>query len=233
MLVPLSWLHDFAPFGDDYPALGEAFDDLGMVVEAITVVGEGLEGVVIAKVESIEAIEGADKIRKVLANVGGANPIQVVCGAWNFEVGDLVPWVMPGSTLPNGMEIGTRKMRGVESSGMLCSPVELGLGAEAGGLMILPGGPGFEPGRPFADAMGIEHDVVYDLAIETNRPDAMCVAGVARDAAARLKLPFTLPTPPSIAACDNGSRARVESTDLCPRFTASVFEAASVGPSEA
>src|SRR5205085_2549242 len=84
--------------------------------------------------------------RKVMADVGGAEPIQVVCGAWNFEEGDLVPWVKPGSTLPNGMEIGTRKMRGVDSAGMLCSPVELNLGAEAGGLMVLPRSLEFEPG---------------------------------------------------------------------------------------
>src|SRR4051794_31247761 len=233
MLVPLSWLRDFAPFGDDHLALGETFDDLGMVVEGINVVGEGLDGVVVAKVLSIEPIAGADKIRKVMADVGGANPIQVVCGAWNFEVGDLVPWVMPGSTLPNGMEIGTRKMRGVESSGMLCSPVELGLGAEAGGLMILPRSPEFEPGRQFSDAMGIDRDVVYDLAIETNRPDAMCVAGVARDAAARLRLPFAVPGPNPVGAPSSAGLVQIESTDLCPRFSATVFEGATVEASPA
>src|SRR5204863_1670163 len=124
--------------------------------------GEGLDGVVVARVASIEPIRGADKIRKVMADVGGDKPVQVVCGAWNFEEGDLVPWVKPGSTLPNGMEIGTRKMRGVDSAGMLCSPVELNLGAEAGGLMVLPRSPAFEPGRAFADAMAIECDVVFD-----------------------------------------------------------------------
>src|SRR4051794_30331588 len=231
MLVPLSWLRDFAPFGDDFNALGETFDDLGMVVEGINVVGEGLDGVVVARVASIEAIKGADKIRKVMAEVGGSEPIQVVCGAWNFEEGDLVPWVQPGSTLPNGMEIGTRKMRGVDSAGMLCSPVELNLGAEAGGLMILPKSPEFEPGRPFAEAMGIDRDVVFDLAIETNRPDAMCIAGVARDAAARLRLPFAIPGPNPVDAPSDPRLVRVESLDLCPRFSATVFEGAAVGPS--
>src|SRR4051794_20541147 len=161
MLVPLSWLRDFAPFGDDHLALGETFDDLGMVVEGIKVVGEGLDGVVVAKVVSIEPIAGADKIRKVMADVGGAEPIQVVCGAWNFEQGDLVPWVKPGSKLPNGMEIGKRKMRGVESAGMLCSPVELNLGAEAGGVVIPPRRPGLQPGRPLPPGLGIQRDVVY------------------------------------------------------------------------
>src|SRR3954470_21533759 len=228
MLVPLSWLRDFAPFGDDHLALGETFDDLGMVVEGINVVGEGLDGVVVARVASIEAIKGADKIRKVMADVGQSEHIQVVCGAWNFEEGDLVPWVKPGSTLPTGMEIGTRKMRGVDSAGMLCSPVELNLGGEAGGLMVLPRSPEFEPGRAFADAMGIERDVVFDLAIETNRPDAMCVAGVARDAAARLRLPFAIPGPNPVHAPGGAGLATVETFDLCPRFTATVFEGAEV-----
>src|SRR3954447_1866681 len=202
-----------------------------MVVEGITVVGEGIEGVVVAKVLSIEAIPKADKIRKVMADVGEAEPIQVVCGAWNFEEGDLVPWVRPGSTLPNGFEIGTRKMRGVDSAGMLCSPTELGLGADGGGLMVLPKAPGFDPGRPFAEAMGIDRDVVFDLAIETNRPDAMCVAGVARDAAARLRLPFAIPGPNPITAPEQPALAKVDSTDLCPRFTTTVFEGVHVEPS--
>jgi phenylalanyl-tRNA synthetase beta chain len=231
MLVPLSWLRDFAPFGDDFVALGETFDDLGMVVEAIRQVGAGLEGVVVARVLSIEAIPKADKIRKVMADVGRADPVQVVCGAWNFDVGDLVPWVQPGSTLPNGFEIGSRKMRGVDSAGMLCSPTELELGVEAGGLMVLPKAPGFEPGRPFAEAMGIERDVVFDLAIETNRPDAMCVAGVARDTAARLKLPFAIPAPNPVQGSPAAALASVERLDLCPRFSATVFTGARVEPS--
>ena len=77
MRIPLSWLRDFAPFGDDFVALGETFDDLGMVVEGITRVGEGLDGVVIARVLSIEAIPKADKVRKVMADVGEADPVQV------------------------------------------------------------------------------------------------------------------------------------------------------------
>src|SRR3954451_19192894 len=126
MLVALSWLRDFAPFGDDFVALGETFDDLGMVVEAIRQIGGGLEGGVPARGVSVEPIPKADKIRKVMADVGRGDPVQVVCGAWNFEAGDLVPWVQPGSTLHDGSEIGSRKMRGVDSAGMLCSSTDLG-----------------------------------------------------------------------------------------------------------
>src|SRR2546427_9593 len=83
----------------------------------------------------------------------------------------------------------------------------------AGGLMVLPRSPEFEPGRAFANAMGIERDVVFDLAIETNRPDAMCVAGVARDAAARLRLPFAIPGPNPVDASPDPRLVRVESLD--------------------
>src|SRR3954451_3027549 len=232
MLVPLSWLRDFAPFDLDPVTLGETFDDLGMVVEGITRVGEGLDDVVVAKVLFIDAIEGADKIRKVMVDAGpGQDAVQIVCGAWNFEVGDLVPLAPVGAVLPGDFEIARRKMRGVESNGMLCSPIELRLGTEAGGLMILSESDEVKPGRPLTEALGLEADVVYDLAIETNRPDAMCVAGVARDAAARLRLPFAIPGPNPVDAPSDPRLVRVESLDLCSRFSATVFEGAAVGPS--
>jgi phenylalanyl-tRNA synthetase beta chain len=230
MRVPLSWLRDFAPFEGDPVALGETFDDLGMVVEGIDRVGEGLDGVVVARVVDIQPIKKADRIRRVLVDAGGTEPVQVVCGAWNFEVGATVPFASVGAVLPGDFEITARKMRGVDSFGMICSAAELRLGDEAGGIMVLPDS--LEPGTPVAEALGIEADVVYDLAIEGNRPDANCVAGVARDAAARLKLPFSIPTP---RASRTGEAVpvtiAVESPDLCPRFTATVVTGITVQPS--
>jgi phenylalanyl-tRNA synthetase beta chain len=233
VLVPLSWLRDFAPFDLAPAALGEVFDDLGMVVEAITRVGEGLDGVVVARVTEISAIPGADKIRKVLVNGGGAQPLQIVCGAWNFEAGDSVPLAPVGTVLPGGFEITERKMKGVVSAGMLCSARELGLGDDAAGLLVLPQ-PAAPPGTPLREALGIETDVVYDLAIEANRPDANSIAGVARDAAARLGLPFAIPAPPPlVGAGDAGFTVVVGAPELCDRFTATVFEGVAVSASPA
>jgi len=237
--VPLSWLRDFAPFGTDTAALAATLDDLGLVVESVEQVGEGLGDVLVAKVVAIDAIEGADKIRKVTVDSGGG-PTEVVCGAWNFEVGDLVPFAPVGAVLPGGFEISRRTMRGVVSNGMLCSGAELRLSDDAGGLLILGRdgtgpAPGAAPGTPLVEALGIEADTVFDLAIEANRPDAWSVAGVARDLAARLRLPFGLPEPTTVPVGEEevGALASVvvEDPDLCPRFTARVLTGVRVAPS--
>ena len=230
MLVPLSWLRDFAPFDVDAVSLGEVFDDLGMVVEAITHVGAGLDDVVVARVVTIEPIPGADKIRKVLVDAGDPEPTQIVCGAWNFAVGDSVPLARVGAVLPGDFAIARRKMRGVASEGMLCSGREIGVGDDAAGLLILP--PGLQPGEPIAAALGITPDVVYDLAIEANRPDANCIAGVARDAAARLGIPFGVPVAPSPGGGGVAPfTVEADAPELCDRFTASVFDGVTVAPS--
>ena len=134
----------------------------------------------------------ADKIQLVDVDSGDGEPLQIVCGAFNMAVGDLVPLATTGTVMPNGMKIERRKMRGEVSNGMLCSASELGFGDDHSGIMILP--PDAVPGTHLRDALGIEVDVLYDLEVNPNRPDAMSVAGVARDLAARLGVPFTLPT---------------------------------------
>lgn len=231
MLVPLSWLRDFAPFGDDHVALAETFDNLGMVVEGITVVGEGLDQVVVARVLAVEPVPGADRIRKVTVDDGTGAPVEVVCGAFNFGVGDAVAFARVGAVLPGGVEIGRRKVRGVVSNGMICSPAELRLGDDHSGIMVLGSG---EPGTPLAEALGVGRDVVFDLAIETNRPDALSVAGVARDAAAKLGLPFELPEPPEVVPSGGGPAARVEVySAICSLFSATALTGVRVGPSPA
>ena len=98
-------------------------------------------------------------------------------------------------------------MRGVESNGMLCSGRELGLSDDGAGLLILGDEAPGDPGTPLTEALGIEPDVVFDITVEANRPDAWCMAGVARDLAARLQLPFALPEPPD-PPCERAPRWR-------------------------
>ncbi len=118
MLVPLSWLRDFAPFGDDAVALAETFDDLGMVVEGIERVGEGLEGVVIARVLEVRPHPGADRVRLTTVDAGDGTLRQVVCGAPNVAAGQLVPLATVGAVLPGDFEVGRRKVRGEWSEGL-------------------------------------------------------------------------------------------------------------------
>jgi phenylalanyl-tRNA synthetase beta chain len=232
--VPLSWLRDFAPFEGDPADLAATLDDLGLVVEGMVRVGEGLADVVVARVAEISAIAGADKIRRVTIDASDGL-LDVVCGAWNFEVDDLVPFAPVGAVLPGDFRISRRKMKGVVSNGMLCSGRELNLSDEHQGIMVLNDVEGAHPGQRFIDAMGIEPDVVFDIAVEANRPDAWSVAGVARDLAARLGLPFAIPEPtkmdeigPDIAAL---ASVRLDDHELCPRFTAKVITGVTVGPS--
>ncbi len=234
MRAPLSWLRDFAPFPDDVGALRAALDDLGLVVEAIEHVGEGLGDVVVAQVRSIEPIKGADKIRLVTVDAG-AEPLEIVCGAWNFDVGDRVPLAPVGAILPGGFEIERRKMRGVVSNGMLCSGKELGLSDDGAGLLVLGDESPGAPGAPLTEVLGLEPDVVFDITVEGNRPDAWSISGIARDLAARFHLPFAEPEPPDPPAggrpVESAASAAVESPDLCPRLTVTVLDHVTVGPS--
>ena len=232
MLVPYSWLRDFAPFDLDPLDLGRALDDLGMVVEHTERVGEGLEAVVVARVLATRPHPDADKVQLVDVDAGDGEALQVVCGAFNFSAGDLVPLAPIGAQLPNGMEIARRKVRGEWSNGMLCASDELGLGEDHSGIMVLS--VAAEPGARLTEALGLHPDVVYDLDITANRPDAMSMAGVARDLAAKLKLPFTLPEPvltESDVPVSDLTSVIVEAPDLCPRFTARVIQGVTVGPS--
>ncbi len=233
MKVLLSWLRDFAPFSGDPVALGEEMSDLGMAVEEMERIGDGLDGIVVARVLETRPVEGANKIHQVIVDAGDGEALEIGCGAFNMQAGDLVPLATIGTVMPNGMEIGRRKMAGVWSNGMLCSSLELGFGDDHAGIYILPGN--LEPGTPFPEAMGIEADVLYDLEINPNRPDAMSVAGVARDLAARLGLPFRLPDgAPQTVAADLVSGVSVEILDpaRCGSFEARVLRGVTVGPGD-
>jgi phenylalanyl-tRNA synthetase beta chain len=237
MLAPLSWLRDYAPLDADVDVLAAALSELGLVVEGVERVGEGLDGPVVARIVDIRSHPNADKIRLVDVD-SGADPLQIVCGAWNFEVGDLVPLAPAGTVLPDGREILARAMRGEMSNGMLCSATELNLPEAPGsedGLMILPAGIA-PPGTALTEALGIGPDVVFDLDVSPNRPDALCMAGVARDLAAALGETWRPPDGPPASPVEpslGSAVISVEAGDLCPRFTGTILEGVPDGPSPA
>ena len=136
MKISLSWLREFVDITESVEELRLIMDDLGLVVEGIERVGEGLEDVIVARVDNIALIEGADRIRLITVDAGNG-PLDIVCGAMNFEVGHHVPLAPVGAVLPGGFEIAQRKMKGVISNGMLCSARELKISEDHQGLMIL------------------------------------------------------------------------------------------------
>lgn len=244
MRVPLSWLKSYTPLSaaatdrESVRELAAELDSLGLVVEGLEFVGEGLGDVVVSRVLAIEPIKGADRIRRVVVDLGGGTTTEVVCGAWNFEVGDVVPFIGAGLELPGGVRIERRTMLGVTSNGMLCSPKELGLGDDHAGLLVLErpgakGRPSAEIGARLSDHLGIEPDAVFDLAVEPNRPDCLSMVGVARDLAAHYRLPFELPEPAfdeSPPSAGDLATVRVETPELCLRLTARVLSGVTIVP---
>ncbi len=234
MRAPLSWLRDYAPFDADAERLATAFSGLGLVVDGIELVGDDLTGVEVVRILDIRPHPDADRIRLVDVDRGDGQPLQIACGATNMAVGDLVPLATLGTVLPGGMEIARRKMRGEWSNGMLCAPGELGLPEVDGvdGLLVLA--PDIAPiGTSLAEALDLRSDVVFDLDITPNRPDALCIAGIARDLAAALHLPFSYPwlSGPAVDGSVPQPTVSVEDPDLCPRFTGTVLTGVEVGPS--
>ncbi|HET9058439.1 MAG TPA: phenylalanine--tRNA ligase subunit beta [Acidimicrobiales bacterium] len=237
MRVPLSWLKDFTPVQASPEEVAHALSFLGLVVEGVERADKPWAGIIVARVLETRPHPSADRIQLVDVDMGDGEALQICCGAFNMKSGDLVPLAALGAVMPNGLEIARRKMRGEWSNGMLCSVPELGLGEEGleKGIYVLPGD--LPVGQPLAEALGVGDDVVFDLDIGPNRPDCFSIAGVARDLAAFLNLPFNFP-PMGAAAVDPagsaavvdpaGSAALVEiapdATELCPRFTATVIE---------
>ncbi len=229
MRVPLSWLREFAPVLDDPSEVAAALDQLGLVVEALEQPGRGIEGVIVARVLDVRAHPNADRLTLVDVD-RGVGTATVVCGARNLTAGDVVPYAPVGVTLPGGLTLERRSIRGERSDGMLCSEQELGLGEDHAGILQLD--PTAEVGSEVRDALGLD-DTVFELEVTPNRPDAMSVVGVARDLAAHFRVPLTVPEP-SVheggAPTAEVASVVVEAPDRCPRFTARVIRV-TPGPS--
>ena len=157
-----------APPDSGHPEFNEHADDIDYQIEA------DFSGVIVARVTDVAAHPNADKLRVATLDTGDG-PHTVVCGAWNFEAGALVPLALPGAVLPGGFEVGSRKIRGIDSPGMICSESELGIGEDAEGILVLEDG--HAPlGSDFAETLPYP-DVVFDLEITPNRPEAEALLG--------------------------------------------------------
>lgn len=201
MRVPYSWLRDVvragAPGWDVSPAeLERALIDIGHEVEEIIPVGPVSGPLTIGRVVEIEELTEFKKpIRACKVDVGSQNvdgePRDIVCGATNFAVGDLVVVALPGTTLPGDFTIAKRKTYGRTSDGMICSSSELNLGSDHAGIMVLPPGTA-EPGDSAVEVVGLD-DVVFDLAITPDRGYCLSIRGMARELACAYDLDFVDP----------------------------------------
>ena len=197
MRLPYSWLREAvaagAPGWDVTPAdLEQALVRIGHEVEEVIALGPVEGPLTVGRVSTIEELTDFKKpIRACLVDVGEDQDREIVCGATNFAVGDLIVAALPGTTLPGGFHIAARKTYGRSSDGMICSAAELGLGADHSGILVLPPGTA-EPGADGAAVLGLD-DVVFHLAITPDRGYGLSVRGIAREIACAYDLDFVDP----------------------------------------
>ena len=191
MLISLNWIKDFVDIPEMSPKeLGSKFTLATAEVEDVIVKGASLKPILVVEVKSKKPHPDSDKLNLVTFDYGKGQLKEVVCGAPNVEVGIKVPYAPIGTTLPNGMTLEPKKIRGILSDGMLCSETELGLGEGKAGLMVLNADA--IPGTPLPDYLKLESDVILDVDNKslTHRPDLWGYLGLAREFAAAHKKPL-------------------------------------------
>jgi len=230
MIVTYNWLKEFVDFDLAPEELSHRLTMAGLEVDAMEIIGGGLDSVIVARLASVEAHPEADRLTLCQVETGSGT-VQVVCGARNHKAGDLIALAQVGSVLPGDFKIKKSKIRGVESLGMLCSEKELGLAEESEGILILPAG--LPLGKPVFEALGLK-DVRFELGLTPNRADCLSVVGVAREVAAMVGRPLQLPvaelreTGPAIGSLTS---VTVDEPGLCPRYAARLIRGVTVGPS--
>ncbi len=234
MKLTLSWLNEFIDLPtSDVELLVEAFESLGHEIEESYTIEPSFDGVVIGEVVEVSPHPNADKVRLTKVNVGG-EILDIICGAWNFEAGAIVPVAVPGAVLSGDFEITKRDIRGVTSNGMICSETELDLGDEADGIMVLNDDyptAADAIGESLADVIGLP-DVYFEVGVTPDRPDCLSVYGLARDLAALYELPLR---PHGIAVSAKGAPSTVsvsiDDPEACPRFAGRQVRNVSLGTS--
>lgn len=230
MKIVHSWLTDLAPVGDDVDAIADAITHLGLAVEDVVRVGATVPGVVTARVLRTERHPDAAKVHRVWVDTGDGVERHVWCGAFNMQPGDVIPLATPGTQMPDGRAIEPKPILSIASDGMLCSARELGLGDDHSGILILPEGTPL--GVPYGEALGLGEEIVYDLDVLRNRPDAYGHVGVARDVAAHFGVELRASAAPlGATGSDRSASVEIVAGDRCPRFTTIVMSNIVVGPS--
>jgi phenylalanyl-tRNA synthetase beta chain len=233
MRASYEWLKELTGVDASAAEVAERLTGGGLEVEAIETRGEGLDSVVIAEVREKQKVPDKDKLTKVTVH-DGTGLVAVICGAPNVpDPGGRVLFARVGSKLPNGMEIGERKLGGVVSRGMICSEQELDIGVGSAGIFVVGDDVEAAPGTPIADALKLR-DTIFELGLTPNRPDALGHVGIARDLALHYGVPFTFPkakTPERFEDGELGVAIEIADPDRCPRYGAGLVRGVTMGPS--
>ncbi|HAM16620.1 MAG TPA: phenylalanine--tRNA ligase subunit beta [Eggerthellaceae bacterium] len=243
MKVSLKWLNEYVDVPGDLKAFCDRLDLTGTGVEGVERTGDSFGKIVTAQVLEKEPHPDSDHMWVCKVDVGANNvdadgnpePLQIVCGAQNFNAGDHIVTALIGATLPGDFTIKKSKLRGVTSMGMNCSERELGLGNDHDGIIVLP--PDAPVGVPFADYMQMS-DTVLDLEITPNRPDCLSMVGMAREVGAMYRSDVAFPLyeleeDASLPNVADLATVEIEDPARCARYTARVIKNVKIGPSPA
>lgn len=231
MRISINWLKEYVDLDVSPEELADRLTMLGIEIEAIERPGAEISNVFVGKILSIAQHPNADKLVVCKTDVGQPEPLQIICGAKNMKPGDKVPTAVVGAALPGGFQIGQRKMRGLESFGMMCSARELGLGENHEGLLILD--PDLPIGQDVKPFLGLD-DVIFEVEITPNRGDWAAMIGIARELAAYYGKPLRIPAieiNESARKAAELSSVTIEDDELCPRYIGRVLNNVKIKPS--
>ncbi len=226
MIISESWLREWVSPDLSTDELAELLTQAGLEVETVTPQIKLGDKVVVGEITAIEKHPDADKLNVCTVNVGSSDELTIVCGAPNARKGLIAPVSLVGAVLPNGMEIGARKVRGIASSGMICSAAELALEDSADGLMELQAG---APVGELLDNYLALDDSSIDVDLTPDRGDCLSIAGVARDVAALSKAVLSEPEMQPVAATiDDVMTVDLQAADVCPRYACRIIKGANL-----
>jgi phenylalanyl-tRNA synthetase beta chain len=233
MKLPIKWLKEYVDLSNSPSEVANLLMMSGNEVEGVLSAGGSWDNVLVGQVVAINPHPNADKLRLATVETGKGQET-VVCGAWNFTIGDKIVFAAVDAILTDGhsgqtIKLKAAKIRGVESKGMICSEMELGISKEHSGILVLPADA--PVGAALKDYLG---DTVIDLDVTPNRPDCLSIIGLAREVAALTarKVHIIDPVyPESDTLVTSQIQVEVEAADLCPRYCVSLVKDIKIGPS--
>lgn len=243
MKISYNWLKDFVDIKWTSDKVEQLLTDLGLEVEGVEKfesIKGGLKGIVVGKVLDCVKHPNADKLKLTKVDIGGKEPVQIVCGAPNVDANQWVPVATIGTTLYDhkgeSFEIKKGKIRGEYSFGMICAEDEIGLGKSHDGIMILEGK--LKPGQPLSEIFPVEYDEVFEIGLTPNRADAMSHLGVARDLRAGIvqqgkSIALNTPSTSNFHVEDRSRRIKIDvlNSSLAPRYCGVSISGINVAPS--